>query len=251
MPRLTVIAALLIVAAARLATSMTERHLRGYTRVHFNPVNTSFLHYMTELKQRNAHRLQEACNNRVHTATVYYRVVYMKQCSHLLTRNVGKDLPNPTDSFDRFCTMLKNYYEANAASYARIDKMAEEFHVYGPGSIANQRHLAYLACKNIDDYDHHCINGTQYSEWFIHTIPFSLPVACGYSYKAYNKTCPSSYDCLGDSGKIALYATLVIDGLIVVCIFVANVAVLMVLLQKSVMRNVHGWVHRATAQRDF
>ena len=184
--------------------------------------------------------LEEECSERRYDDSVYHRMVYFRACNAT------------TQSFDDFCSKLLAYYHGNASLKAAIDAEGEEKKVFESGLRKNQRFYAWRACKNIYDYyqvkdsinknNTGTFNYPNYTEWFIHSIPFALPVACGFTEKTYDKSPnpPSILSCLSHSYKWALYSTFVLDGVIILTITITNVIVLLVSWKTRMTSSTHG-----------
>ena len=186
--------------------------------------------------------LTTECKERSYALSVYYRMVYFRVCE------------NQEKEFDRFCLELKSYNNGNSSSLKKVDETADISKIYGPGIKTNQRWLALESCTTIYGYYkakdelNSVTNANQrypnYTEWFLHATPFAIPVACGFTEEEYDSqpTTPSTANCLPLLYKVALYFTMVFDGLLVALIFITNLIVLLVSWKTNLMKNTHGYV---------
>ena len=202
--------------------------------------------------------LSKICNERVYTFTVYYRVLYFRFCSKIT--NTAKS----TEEFDNFCNNLQNYFgdetqpNKNTANLIEdIRSTAEKHNTFGLGIENDHLFEAHITCVSIRDfYDQKLLifrNDSQiptkewiqqpdYTEWRISSVPFGLPVACGFTKHAYySKTPhPAIIDCLPPSHKAAVYIIFCLDGLFVFAIFLANILILIVVPKTNIAHTPHG-----------
>lgn len=197
----------------------------------------------TNLITNETFSLKQACIERKYTSTVYYRMLYFRYCL--------KEESNSSDSsFDGLCSDLISYHENSSHNLlASIQKQATKYQILGHGSAANQLWLAYQTCQYVKSYfdekkeiqanlplgTNHQFVYPNYTEWLIHTVPFSLPVACGFTRKFYDdqQEVLSSAYCLPSSYKAVLFFIIAFD---IVILFVTTMASVIILLSTPKMK---------------
>ena len=220
----------------------------------------SLLLYLDELKDRETRinvtsedskssNLANACRERSHTSTVYYRMLYFRFCP-----SQGSNQSNI--AFEQFCLNLNAYFEDHKHQLLnKIEFQATKNRIFGPGIESSQLWLAHRTCGYVKDYfeqkakltsntsneNNHVIRQPNYTEWFIHTIPFSLPVACGFTKQFYDKQKVLSIShCVPFSSKAALFFILVLDAVIFVIITGASVLILLATPKLKIASTPHG-----------
>ena len=224
-----------------------------------NLTTESLLLHLDNLESRGEFQeLEKICNERIYAHTVYYRVLYFRFCSKIT-------IPAKSDEeFDNFCDNLQDYfgdetqpYENTANLIEDIRNTAEKHNTFGLGIENDHLFEAHITCVSVRDFYHQkllifqndskisfkkWIQQPNYTEWFIVSVPFGLPVACGFTKHAYySKTPhPAIFDCLPPSYKAAFYVMFCLDGLIVFAIFVANILILIVVPKTNIAHTPHG-----------
>lgn len=219
----------------------------------YNPHKDSLLLHLdkirdNEVSDENAKisetsEIEKICEEKPHNFSVYYRMVYYRICANV---------SNESYDFDRFCDDLQSYNssEGKQSSNNQREKVLNK--IYGCGIKSEERWLALKSCVHIRGYykEKERLNAENnsrhiypsYSEWLIHSVPFGLPVACGYTEEQYkeSKPPPSIAECLPPSYKWGLYVMFLIDGLIIFAIIISNVTVLAVSFKTKVIYSTHG-----------
>ena len=202
--------------------------------------------------------LPKISNERVYAYTVYYRVLYFRFC-HKITNTVKSH-----EEFDNFCNNLQDYFgddtqpnESTANLIEDIRNTAKKHKTFGRGIENDHFFEAHITCVSIRDFYHQkllsfqnhskipikeWIHQPNYTEWFIHAVPFCLPVSCGFTKHAYYNKIPhpTIFDCLPPSYKAAVYIVFCLDGLIVFAIFAANILILIVVPKTNIAHAPHG-----------
>ena len=220
-----------------------------------NPNRESLLLYMDKLRDiemgkineteaKNITSLTYECDRRRYDFSVYFRMVYFRMCG------------NDSKSYYRFCADLGFFFKNNSGIKAKIIKNGMDYRVFGFSQSNNELWYANQACQTIHSFymEKKILNSetsfalfpTQpnFTEWFIHSIPFVDPISCGFTENEYNikKPKPSASDCLSPNYKWALRATFIIDGIIIITIMISNVIVLAVSWKTKMTKNAHGYV---------
>ena len=216
----------------------------------------SLLLYMDKLESRGEfEELSNICKERIYAHTVYYRILYFRFCNKITSP------AKANEEFDSFCDNLQDYHNKeyrlhnkNRANLVdNIRNTAEKYETFGLGIENDHLFEAYITCVSIRDFHHQKLlifrndskDGIQqpnYTEWFIHSVPFCLPVSCGFTkHTYYNKTPhPAILDCLPPSYKAALYILFCLDGLFVFATFLANILILIVVPKTNIAHTPHG-----------
>ena len=217
--------------------------------------NSLLLYFDNLASSGEGGNLTRFCEERSYAHTVYYRMMYFYFCG---SKN------SSSNEFLRFCDNLNAYYSDSNQIEDQIDSLAEtiretakEYEILGRGLENDQLWEAHLTCTSVQDYyqqkklllhgDPHFhtevwIQQPNYTEWFIHTIPFTLPVSCGFTKHAYYERSPhpAIADCLPPSGKAALYILFCVDSLIIIATLVTNTLILVVIPKTKIAQTPHG-----------
>ena len=224
-----------------------------------NLTTESLLLHFDKLESKGEfEKLSKICNERIYAHTVYHRVLYFRFC-HKIT-NPAK----PNEEFDNFCDNLRDYFGDETQRHENkvnliddIRNTAEKQKTFGLGIENDHLFEAHSTCVSIRDFYHQKLlifqNDSQiqtkewilqpdYTEWLIISVPFGLPVSCGFTKHAYyNKTPhPTIIDCLPPSHKATLYMVFCLDGLFVFAIFLANILILIVVPKTNIAHTPHG-----------
>ena len=224
-----------------------------------NLTTESLLLRLDELESRGEfEELSKICNERTYAHTVYYRVLYFRFCNKITSP------AKSNEEFNNFCYNLQDYFadetqpnENTANLIDDIRNTAEKYETFGLGIENDHLFEAHTTCVSIRDFYHQKLlifqNDSQilskdwiqqpdYMEWFIVSVPFGLPVSCGFTKHAYyNKTPhPTIFDCLPPSYKAALYIMFCLDGSLVFGIFLANILILIVVPKTNIAYTPHG-----------
>ena len=222
-----------------------------------NLTTESLLLHLDKLESRGEfEELSKICNKRIYAHTVYYRVLYFRFCNKIPAKS--------NQEFDNFCNNLQDYFSKdfqpgkNKANLVKnITNTAEKHKAFGLGIENDHLFEAHITCVSIRDFYHQKLlifqNDSQipikewtqqpnYTEWYIVSVPFGLPVTCGFTKHAYyNKTPhPSISNCLPSSYKAALYIVFCLDGLIAFATFLANILILIVVPKTNIAHTPHG-----------
>ena len=186
-------------------------------------------------------KIVQECREKKYNFSVYYQMVYYRVCENVSKENYD---------FSQFCADLLS---GNNTAEKKVSEEERRDQIYGDGIKSEKRQLALKSCESINAYyqikqRNIAKNKSQtniyplYSEWLIHSVPFGLPVACGFTKEQYieQSTPPSLAGCLPDSYKWGLYIMFLIDGLIILAIIIANVLVLAVSVKTRMIFNIHG-----------
>uniref|UniRef100_F7ABI9 G-protein coupled receptors family 1 profile domain-containing protein n=2 Tax=Ciona intestinalis TaxID=7719 RepID=F7ABI9_CIOIN len=178
-------------------------------------------------------------------------MVYFRLCN---VTNEHKVLERVTrkSRFDELCRVFNN------GNDDEIRNLGKKYKIFGAGIEADERQLTVKACDFINDYynEKTALNATlsypRYTEWLIHSVPFNLPVACGFTRERYNSSStPSSYNCLATSHVASLYVTYFIDSCILTLIVISNIVILTVTWNTKSMHTAHGLFRSSLASADL
>ncbi|XP_078495738.1 uncharacterized protein LOC108950158 [Ciona intestinalis] len=217
----------------------------------FVPNRGSMLVYLDRLNDQDEATFIEECNSRRFDFTVYYRMVYFRLCNVTDEQKVLERVTKKS-RFDELCRVFNN------GNDNEIQNLGKKYKIFGAGIEAEERQLTVKACDFINDYynEKTALNATlsypQYTEWLIHSVPFNLPVACGFTRARYNSSStPSSYNCLATSHVASLYVTYFIDSCILTLIVISNIVILTVTWNTKSMHTAHGLFRSSLASADL
>ena len=224
-------------------------------RIHL--ASESLLLYFDELTKSDSETLLYECEQKSYAYTVYYRTLYFRFCG--LANSTS-----PSKNFSNFCDNLEIYYSKSAQSHAvddveqSIKNVARQHEIFGDGLEHDELWEAHLTCRSIRNYyrEKQLLYGNEsarfhqlewiqqpnYTEWFLHAIPFCPPISCGFTKNAFfNKNPhPAAFDCMPRSHRAVLYILFCIDALIVAATVLANVVIVIVVPKTNVARTPHG-----------
>ncbi|CAK8679345.1 unnamed protein product [Clavelina lepadiformis] len=214
----------------------------------FNPQRGSLLRYLDTLSDMryrgnssDASVFTKKCKVQEYDHTVYHRLVYLRLCEENESATQGRFLAGSGNNsvFNEFCDLMEmKTNNTGGKTTEKITNIAEDYNIFGPGITSDLHWLAQHACADIRGYykekqrlnvDRASIDQPlypNYTEWFFHTIPFALPVACGFTKQRYESGWRSANLCLPQSYTAALYATFAIDSILLTAVVVANLIIL-------------------------
>ena len=210
----------------------------------------------------------EECANPLYDLTEYHKASYDKIC-------------NPA-KYATFCqlTEIKQHLQPSAIIRRWLkqrniviqdsddEKQNETFH--NRSTAGNLTRLERMTCQSIESYfevlseqmlQNDFVNLSQnfsnvfqtvpYTEWYHKDRAFCKEAGCGVSTKNYKNFSITFGDCVSESCYFANVIAIAVDGLIALLIAVANILILTIFFQTSMMKNIPGYFKLNLAVSDL
>ena len=260
-------------------TSNRIRNFVTYCKKKYQPrflvFRGSLLTYMMRLAickyAANKSWLEDECQHLTYAYTDYHKAVYLKFCNSNKFRSQCKinldqnqalyywlSKYNVTNTIEALGSVgmvpIHDFFESSQtilptihSSYCKAIKSFLHSIVLQRYSVNSAGYLSENLTRELEMP----LYNIQYSEWFIPSIPFCRPSACGISRKDYDNHSITAYECLPSNCKVSMIATIVIDAMLSVLIVIANFLVLAVAWRTTVMHNIPGYFKTSLAIADL